>query len=342
MNVPTPHTASPYLYDPLDRLISAHSSQRFYNGSRIATEILGDRHSCFFEQQAIPLAELHPGDAATLLATDMQTSVLHSLSLSIGQPQAYSPYGDRSAVSGLLSLLGFNGERPDPVTGHYLLGKGHRAYNPILMRFNSPDSLSPFGKGGFNAYAYCSNNPVTRRDPTGKSWVNRFLKYTVSHITASNPEDAIYKLRGPLEDITSHPNYPTDKVLDTSDYDFLLKMHRTPATGATLEQIAKYIKKTNKDITEISTLINAETAQLNFFRAQRYIYFKNLSLGGTESWAYWVKKAKKASAHLEQHKIRIKELSTANENSSQHLKALENRINSLSGSITETATNIRK
>jgi RHS repeat-associated protein len=63
--------------------------------------------------------------------------------------------------------MGFNGERPDPLTGHYLLGNGYRAFNPVLMRFNSPDSLSPFGKGGLNAYAYALGNPVDRVDPTG-------------------------------------------------------------------------------------------------------------------------------------------------------------------------------
>ncbi|RMU75656.1 hypothetical protein ALP24_200133 [Pseudomonas syringae pv. aptata] len=35
------------------------------------------------------------------------------------------------------------------------------------MRFNSPDSMSPFGKGGMNAYAYCAGDPVNRSDPTG-------------------------------------------------------------------------------------------------------------------------------------------------------------------------------
>ncbi len=35
-----------------------------------------------------------------------------------------------------------------------MLGNGYRAYSPVLMRFNSPDSWSPFGEGGVNAYAY--------------------------------------------------------------------------------------------------------------------------------------------------------------------------------------------
>jgi hypothetical protein len=42
------------------------------------------------------------------------------------------------------------------------------------MRFNSPDSLSPFGEGGMNAYAYCSGDPVNREDRTGHVW--GFLK----------------------------------------------------------------------------------------------------------------------------------------------------------------------
>jgi RHS repeat-associated protein len=84
-----------------------------------------------------------------LLATDQQRSVLHALKGNHPRRSiAYSPYGHRPAENGLLSLLGFNGERPDLVTGHYLLGNGYRAFNPVLMRFNSPDSLSPFGKGG--------------------------------------------------------------------------------------------------------------------------------------------------------------------------------------------------
>ncbi|NOI26757.1 RHS repeat-associated core domain-containing protein [Vibrio mediterranei] len=62
---------------------------------------------------------------------------------------------------------GFNGERKDPVTGCYHLGIGYRMYNPRLMRFHAADSMSPFGKGGINSYAYCLGDPVNKRDPSG-------------------------------------------------------------------------------------------------------------------------------------------------------------------------------
>lgn len=163
-------------YDPLDQLTS-HTlpeggvRQRFYCQKRLATEIQSETKVSIIQHEDLLLAQQQrEGDAVdtTLLATDQQRTVLQTLKNDQQpQPIAYSPYGHRSALSGLLSLLGFNGERPDPVTGHYLLGNGYRAFNPVLMRFNSPDSWSPFGKGGLNSYVYCLGDPVNQADPTG-------------------------------------------------------------------------------------------------------------------------------------------------------------------------------
>lgn len=170
-----PHNVllSRYQYDPLDRLRGAHGAQRFYNKTRLATVIEDKRNTCFFEHDAQPLALQRSGTAAdtTLLATDAQASVLSSLPSSANPSvHHYTPYGHRALVSSLPSVPGFNGEQPDPLTGHYLLGQGYRAFNPVLMRFNSPDNLSPFGQGGLNAYAYCAGDPVNRADATGHFW----------------------------------------------------------------------------------------------------------------------------------------------------------------------------
>ena len=161
--------ASTYLYDPLDRLATSNSIQRFYNDTRIATEIEGERKSRFFETDSQPLALQQHGSlpGTTLLATDQQTSVLNGVSPEGAlHAQAYSPFGHHP-IGASLNGAGFNGERPEPLTGHYLLGQGYRAFNPVLMRFNSPDSWSPFGEGGINAYAYCDNDPLNKVDPTG-------------------------------------------------------------------------------------------------------------------------------------------------------------------------------
>jgi RHS repeat-associated protein len=164
-----------YRYDPLDRLVDCSpfaetSIQWFYCKSRLVTEIQGAGQRSVFQHDDQLLAQLRRKDVkanTALLATDQQRSVLNVLDANGLHSLAYMPYGHRSAENGLLSLLGFNGERPDPVTGHYLLGNGYRGFNPVLMRFNSPDSLSPFGEGGLNAYTYCVGDPINRVDPTG-------------------------------------------------------------------------------------------------------------------------------------------------------------------------------
>lgn len=167
-----------YRYDPLDRLTNltranTPAHQRFYCRSRLATEIQGAiQHSIIQHGDLLLAHQQCDGDDinATLLVTDLQRSVLYILGRNPQrQSIAYSPYGHNHGENGLTSILGFNGERPDPVTGNYLLGNGYRAFNPGLMRFNSPDSLSPFGKGGINAYTYCLGDPINLDDRTGRS-----------------------------------------------------------------------------------------------------------------------------------------------------------------------------
>ncbi|WP_273823365.1 RHS repeat-associated core domain-containing protein [Pseudomonas asplenii] len=164
-----------YHYDPLDRLIDcAVSNQanllRFYCESRLANEIQGAKQTRFFQHDNQLLAQQQRQDNAQntwLLATDSQRSVLKTLRGAIDHPIAYTPYGHGKITSHLGSLLGFKGERADPITGHYPLGSGYRVFNPVLMRFNSPDSWSPFGAGGINSYLYCLADPVNRVDRDG-------------------------------------------------------------------------------------------------------------------------------------------------------------------------------
>ncbi|MGN2405422.1 RHS repeat-associated core domain-containing protein [Pseudomonas syringae] len=169
-----------YRYDPLDRLatrtpLAEAISKVFYKADVLVTETQGGVQRSFVHHDRRPLAQqtLVGTSVDTLLtAADQQHSVLSALSAGQQQALAYSPHGHRAPLN---HLPGFNGEQPDPVTGHYLLGNGYRAYNPVLMRFNSPDSLSPFGKGGLNAYAYCAGDPVNRNDPSGHELIDTLI-----------------------------------------------------------------------------------------------------------------------------------------------------------------------
>jgi RHS repeat-associated protein len=163
-----------YRYDPLDRLADCApagqgSARFFYQKNRLATQIQGQIQHSLLHTDEYLLAQRRTENnesESALLLTDQQQSVIAAQGLAL----AYTPYGHRYPSAGPMSLPGFTGQRVDPVTGHYLLGNGYRAFNPVLMRFNSPDSLSPFGEGGLNAYAYCEGDPVNRVDSSGHMW----------------------------------------------------------------------------------------------------------------------------------------------------------------------------
>lgn len=163
-------------YDALDRLatITSHGEamiQSFYDHDHLSTELQGSRSFSFF-RSSVRLHAQHQIETSrslvTLLATDFQRAVLSEVAGDRRCSLGYMPYGYRHPQPVMNSLLAFNGERPSPITGHYLLGNGRRAFNPVLMRFNSPDRLSPFGRGGVNAFAYCKGDPINFYDPSGQ------------------------------------------------------------------------------------------------------------------------------------------------------------------------------
>lgn len=80
---------------------------------------------------------------------------------------AYTTYGFLG-LSNDPPFVGFAGQWRDAMTDLYPLGNGCRSYSPIIMRFVTPDGLSPFDKGGLNAYSYCGGDPANYADPSGQ------------------------------------------------------------------------------------------------------------------------------------------------------------------------------
>lgn len=156
-----------YAYDALDTLISCADAQRFYQHGRLTTELVGGRaHSLLRYRQGVLAQRSTPNPSVgSILLCDMQGTLLGSVAT--GPSLAYGAFGDRPLSAGAGLLIGFNGERIDPLTGGYPLGNGKRTYNPWLRRCHSSDPMSPFGRGGLNPYAYCLGDPVNRSDPSG-------------------------------------------------------------------------------------------------------------------------------------------------------------------------------
>ncbi|MDD0974277.1 RHS repeat-associated core domain-containing protein, partial [Pseudomonas fontis] len=165
---------SSYRYDAHNHLLGVKHGQdkealRFYQGDRLSRIEQGNDKTHFLYHGSQPLGQQTQGDAdkTLLLITDSKNSVLAESSENTLRRAVHGAYGEQALGEALSCPLGFNGEVRDELSGWYLLGRGYRAYNPSLMRFHSPDSLSPFGAGGLNPYMYCLGDPINFVDPTG-------------------------------------------------------------------------------------------------------------------------------------------------------------------------------
>ena len=199
MNVKNSVPVSSYSYDPLDRINSQtqHSMsgriQRFYCDDLLATITQGAEGFSFFRKMEMLLGfqeRTVKGGVTSLLCVDQQNTVIIGWSGLEVRGRVYTAYGyDCSECESSFSA-GYIGECKEPLLGIYLLGNGYRAYNSVLMRFSSPDSLSPFYEGGMNSYAYCKNNPINYQDNSGHTpWgtLARALTQGMMPIKTSSP-----------------------------------------------------------------------------------------------------------------------------------------------------------
>ena len=87
---------------------------------------------------------------------------------------AYDPYGKALTSSGTMAEINplrYRGYYQDSETGFYYLQS--RYYDPATCRFINADSYASTGQGliGYNAFAYCNNNPIIAADYDGE-WLN--------------------------------------------------------------------------------------------------------------------------------------------------------------------------
>lgn len=186
IEVGTPSAGIHYQYDPQDQLTGEARGEdrdlRFYRDGELANLLGSHVQSTFMRGDDYLLAEQQI-DRTVLLATNDSDSVLGEVDADGINRRWYTAYGHASGEDPPHGRLGFNGELAEADTGWQMLGNGYRAYSPVLMRFNSPDSWSPFGEGGVNGYAYVEGDPVNSVDPTGHSIVGTIIRRVFARLS---------------------------------------------------------------------------------------------------------------------------------------------------------------
>jgi RHS repeat-associated protein len=148
----------------------ATTTQFFYQGCKLVTVNQSGLRRAIFRSADLSFAELSTGEhqESGLLKVDQNGSVMMvSGGVDKEESHCYTAYGYDPSLPSHRTYSGFNGERLEAIAAAYLLGNGYRLYNPVLMRFHSTDSMSPFDRGGMNCYCYCLNDPVNNTDPSG-------------------------------------------------------------------------------------------------------------------------------------------------------------------------------
>ncbi|MCK9712997.1 sugar-binding protein [Pseudomonas syringae pv. syringae] len=200
IEVGTPSAGIHYQYDPQDQLTGetrgGDRHLRFYRDGELANQLGSHAQSTFMRGDDYLLAEQQI-DRTVLLATNDSDSVLGEVDANGINRRWYTAYGHASGEDPPHGRLGFNGELSEADTGWQMLGNGYRAYSPVLMRFNSPDSWSPFGEGGVNGYAYVEGDPVNRVDPSGHSPWGALIRLLTAPLssTAKNIPKSLLKTR---------------------------------------------------------------------------------------------------------------------------------------------------
>ncbi|WP_455885815.1 RHS repeat-associated core domain-containing protein [Pseudomonas rustica] len=163
----------------------------FYRGKQLATSRKAAESISLLSGRCMPLAEVDlkgSAVAANLYGVDSLSTIQSERR---GSSISYTAFGFLHGAAPPSSLLGFTGQHCQ-LNGLYLLGGGHRAYSPMLMRFCSADGLSPFGKGGINAYVYCENDPVNYSDPSGRAKLWRSFKKQLTRLTGLSSKVKTY------------------------------------------------------------------------------------------------------------------------------------------------------
>lgn len=206
-----------------------HQSGYFYSPSGKLQAVTGAQTALVFQaEQPLALINTGPGARVHLYQADVSATVLGT-SNGIAEQARYSAYGFSSDELAY-ALLRHNGQRLDRLLLGYLLGNGHRVYDPRLMRFIGPDQLSPFGRGGINGYAYCSGDPVNYNVPTGESGAR--VLYSGSNLKVIKRASSTVSLPAGIERVHRQADRSRSEPLNSNTHKPAVSFEAVSATGS--------------------------------------------------------------------------------------------------------------
>lgn len=296
----------------------ATTTQFFYQNGKLATVNQGGQKRAIFRSADMPLAELSAGERQEtgLLEVDQNGSVLKvSGDADDEERHAYSAYGHDPSLPSKHTSAGFNGEHLEGLAAGYLLGNGYRLYSPTLMRFHSSDTISPFGKGGFNSYAYCKNDPINYNDPSGH---NRLLRLFGNPSRPKLPKQMNSTIPVPdYETATSTQPFVRPDAPDLPSYSKTLKvfpseqnLSRAIKLEPTVEKYNKYIEQQNRKLQ-----IKENESRVNEAQKNRYPY-------GSDMWKYYQRLHRTSEAGIQHYTRKIHKFTTERLTLENHIKDL--------------------
>ena len=158
--------------------VNGTTTEFFLNGSQVLAQKTGDSVMRFFYDSTGKRVGFANGTMLFYYLYNLQGDVIAIVRATTGQIVAkysYDAWGKCTVTNATGYAVGdknpfrYRGYYYDTETGLYYLNS--RYYNPEFGRFISADGQLNSSILGYNLFAYCENNPICFKDPTGRSLV---------------------------------------------------------------------------------------------------------------------------------------------------------------------------
>jgi len=179
----TPPTENAPLHRGEVKETITETHQYIYAGGKLLRETISDGTTTKtldfnYDNVGMPYSLIYNNGTTTTTyyyITNLQGDVMYLVDANGVQVAAYDydPYGKIITATGTMAEINplrYRGYYYDSDTGFYYLQS--RYYDPEICRFINADSYASTGQSflGYNAFAYCGNNPVINADAEGNFW----------------------------------------------------------------------------------------------------------------------------------------------------------------------------